>query len=92
MKYVFKLKKNNFISRLWIISNFKEKERALDIANIYCRSNREPKDSTRDLNAPLWKASTQSLNAVETTPREKRKQYEKKRKDQKQMVKIKAYF
>lgn len=53
-----------------------EKERALEIANIYSRQTRD----TGGANTPAWKASTQSLNNVPESPHEKRKEYEKNRK------------
>jgi hypothetical protein len=64
----------------------KEKERALDLTNIYSRqfSNRDKEGPS----VPLWKTSTQSLN--NESPHDKRKEYEKKRKEQKQ-VKIEEF-
>lgn len=54
----------------------KEKERALDVANIYSqRVNRDLASQAQ------WKSSTQSLNTVNDSPRDKRKEVnEKKRK------------
>jgi hypothetical protein len=56
-----------------------EKERALDVANIYSQR------INRDLSSQAqWKSSTQSLSTALESPRDKRKEYhEKKRKDQK---------
>lgn len=61
-----------------------EKERALDISNIY--SNRQPKESNGQ--QPAWKTSSNSLNNTPyETPREKRKESEKKKKEIKSVKK-----
>ena len=59
------------------IFDLKEKERALDVANIYSqRVNRDLASQAQ------WKSSTQSLNTVSDSPRDKKKeQADKKKKD-----------
>jgi hypothetical protein len=63
------------------IFDLKEKERALDVANIYSqRVNRDLASQAQ------WKSSTQSLNTVSDSPRDKKKeQADKKKKDLKKV-------
>jgi hypothetical protein len=60
------------------------------MANIYSRTikEKETNNTGRDSShPPAWKASTQSLNsAVNETPREKKKQYEKKRREETHVI------
>jgi hypothetical protein len=58
---------------------FQEKERSLEAMNIYSRSNRD----TNPPPAPLWKANSTSLNAlnIQETPLDKRKAYDMKVKE-----------
>jgi hypothetical protein len=56
------------------------------MANIYSRTIKENITGRDSSHPPAWKASTQSLNsAINETPREKRKQYEKKRREEAQV-------